>query len=161
MIAELGGWIAQDSGDHDQALVCTTRALSYAQAAGNPGLEAMILMRWANVVARPDPQVSATLSQRAEELASRLPTSRLHAAIARQRASVAALMGDRPLFRDQIDRARDYAGTPVAPGELAGYADIAYVASEQAEGLLILGYPEIAAETLDGHVQHVGPRPGA
>lgn len=87
MIAELGGWIAQDSGDLNQALVCTTRALSYSQAAGNPGLEAMILMRWANVVTASDPRVSATLSRRAEEIADRLPLGRLHATIARQRAS--------------------------------------------------------------------------
>jgi hypothetical protein len=117
----------------------------------------MVLMRWANVVAASDPRVSGTLSQRAEELASRLPPGRLHAAIARQRASVAALLGDRPLFRDQIDRARDYAGSPMAQGELAGYADTAYVASEQAEGLLILREPEIAAETLAGHVQTWAP----
>src|SRR5579884_3258094 len=93
MIAELGGWIAQDSGDLDQALVSTTRALTYAQAAESAGLEAMILMRWANVVAGSDPRVSATLSRRADELAQRLPAGRLHAAIARQRASAAALVG--------------------------------------------------------------------
>jgi transcriptional regulator with XRE-family HTH domain len=157
MIAELGGWIAQDSGDLDQALICTTRALTYAQAAGKPGLEAMILMRWANVVAMSDPRAGDTLSQRAEELASRLPPSRLHAAIARQRASIAALFGDRPVFRDQIARARDYAGSPLSQDELAGYADTAYVASEQAEGLLTLGEPDIAAETLTGHVQTWAP----
>lgn len=157
MIAELGGWIAQDSGDLNQALICTTRALTYAQAADNPGLEAMVLMRWANVVAASDPRVSATLSQRAEELAGHLPPGRLHAAIARQRASVAALVGDRPLFRDQIDRARAYANSPVAQGELAAYADTAYVASEQADGLMILGEPESAAETLAEHVQTWAP----
>ena len=152
MIAELGGWIAQDSGDVNQALVCTTRALSYAQAAGDPGLEAMILMRWANVVAVSDPWGSAMLSQRAEEVAGSLPSGRLHAAIARQRASVAALVGNRPLFRDQIERARDYADLPVAESELAGYADTAYVASEEADGLLTLGEPEIAAEALASRV---------
>ena len=157
MIAELGGWIAQDSGDFDQALICTTRAHTHAQAADNPSLEAMILMRWANVVASSDPQVSATLSHRAEQLASGAPPGRLHAAIARQRASVAALLGDRRLFQDQIDRARDYAASPVARGELAAYADAAYVASEQAEGLLTLGEPEIAAETLAAHVQKWAP----
>jgi transcriptional regulator with XRE-family HTH domain len=157
MIAELGGWIAQDTGDIDQALICTTRAHAHAQAAGNPGLEAMILMRWANVVAATDPRASATLSQRAEELASRLPPSRLHAAIARQRASVAALLDDRLLFRDQIDRAGDYAGAPVAQGELAPYADTAYIASEQAEGRLVLGEPEVAVEALARHVQAWAP----
>lgn len=157
MIAELGGWIAQDSGDIDQALICTTRAHAHAQAAGNRRLEAMILMRWANVVTASDPRASASLSRRAEELASRLPPSRLHAAIARQRASVAALLDDPVLFRDQIHRACDYAGTPVTQGELAPYADTAYVASEQAEGLLILGEPEVAAETLSGHVQAWAP----
>lgn len=157
MIAELGGWIAQDSGNFDQALVCTTRAISYAQAAGNLGLEAMILMRWANVITASDPRASATLSQRAEEHAAQLPPGRLHAAISRQRAAVAALTGDRQLFRAQIDRAQEFAGSPIARGELAGYADAAYVASEHAEGLLILGEPELAAETLAGHVSTWAP----
>ena len=157
LIAELGGWIAQDSGDVDQALVCTTRAHAYAQAAGSPRLEAMVLMRWANVVATSDPRTSATLGRRAEELTRRLPPSRLHAAIARQQASVAALLDDRVLFRDQIHRARDYAGAPAAIGELAPYADNAYIASEHAEGLMILGEPEVAAETLAGHVRAWAP----
>lgn len=151
MIAELGGWIAQDSGDIDQALVCTTRAHPHAQAAGTTRLEAMVLMRWANVVASADPRASAGLSRRAEELASRLAPSRLHAAIARQRASVAAVLDDRALFHAQIERARDFAAAPVTPGELTPYADIAYIASEHAEGLLILGQPEAAAETLADH----------
>jgi transcriptional regulator with XRE-family HTH domain len=157
MIAELGGWIAQDSGDTDQALVCTTRAHAHAQAAANPRLEAMIVMRWANVVASSDPRASASLSRRAEELASRLLASRLHAAIARQRACVAALLDDRKLFHEQIERAIDFAATPVVPGELAPYADVAYIASEHAEGLLVLGEPEGAADALAGHVLRWAP----
>jgi transcriptional regulator with XRE-family HTH domain len=152
MIAELGGWIAQDSGDVDQALVCTSRAYAHAQAAENPRLEAMILMRWANVVASWDPRMSATLSQRADQLASALPPSRLHAAIARQRANVAAVLGDRAMFDAQVERARDYAAAPVTEGELTPYADRAYIASEQADGLLVLAEPERAAATLAEHV---------
>jgi len=66
---------------------------------------------------------------------------------------VAALLGDWALFRDQIDRAGHYASTPMTLGELTGYADTAYIASEHAEGLLVLGEPEIAAETRAGHIQ--------
>ena len=157
MIAELGGWIAQDSGDIDQALLCTSRAHTHAQAAHNPRLEAMILMRWANVVTSSDPRTSATLSQRAETLASALPPSRLHAAIARQRANVAAVLSDRAMFEDQVDRARDHATIPATDGELAPYADIAYVASEHANGLLVLGDPDGAAATLAEHVQTWAP----
>jgi hypothetical protein len=61
------------------------------------------------------------------------------------------------LFRDQIHRACDYAAAPAAKGELAPYADDAYIASEHAEGLMILGEPEVAAETLAGHVQAWAP----
>lgn len=50
LIAELGGWIAQDSGDTEAAHVSTSRAHAYARAAKNPAVEAMVLMRWANVV---------------------------------------------------------------------------------------------------------------
>jgi hypothetical protein len=112
----------------------------------------MILMRWANVVASSDPRTSATLSQRADQLASPLPPSRLHAAIARQRANVAAVLGDRAMFDAQVERARDYAATPVTDGELTPYADRAYVASEQADGLLVLAEPERAAAILAEHV---------
>jgi hypothetical protein len=117
----------------------------------------MILMRWANVVASSDPRASATLSRRAEDLASRLPASRLHAAIARQRASVAAVLDDRKLFHQQIERASDFAAAPVMPGELAPYADVAYIASEHAEGLLVLGEPEGAADALADHVLKWAP----
>jgi hypothetical protein len=43
-IAEVGGWIAQDSGDYATAARLTTRAADHLRAA-EPALRAMILMR--------------------------------------------------------------------------------------------------------------------
>jgi len=129
----------------------------HAQAADNPHLEAMILMRWANVLAPSDPRASATLSERAERLERTSPPSRLHAAIARQRAAVAAVLGDRATFDNQVKRARDYASAPVNSGDFAPYADLAYVASEEANGLLVLDEPESAAATLAGHINNWAP----
>src|SRR5436190_1619327 len=80
--------------------------------------------------------------------------SRLHAAIARQRAAVAAVLGDRTTFERQVRRARDYATAPVSSGDLAPYADLAYVASEEANGLLVFDEPESAAATLAGHIDN-------
>ena len=157
MIAELGGWIAQDSGDTAGALSCTTRAHLHAQAAHNPHLEAMILMRWANVVAASDPRTSATLSARAEKLESTSQPNRLHAAIARQKGAAAAVLGDRKTFESEIKRAHDYATIPAISGDLAPYADPAYIASEEAEGLLVLGEPGSAAATLAGYIESWAP----
>jgi transcriptional regulator with XRE-family HTH domain len=157
MIAELGGWIAQDSGDTAGALSCTVRAHVHAQGANNPHLEAMVLMRWANVVAASDPRTSATLSARAEQLASTSAPNRLHAAIARQRGAAAAVLGDRATFEDQIERAHECATIPVTAGDFAPYADPAYVASEEADCLLVLGEPESAREALAGHINEWAP----
>jgi len=157
MIAELGGWIAQDSGDTAGALSCTTRAHMHAQAANNPHLEAMILMRWANVVAASDPRTSSTLSARAESLECTSPPNRLQAAIARQKGIAAAVLGDRNTFETEIRRAHEYATLPAMAGDLAPYADPAYIASEEADALLLLGEPESAAATLAGHIESWAP----
>ncbi|MGH2557256.1 MAG: helix-turn-helix domain-containing protein [Actinomycetota bacterium] len=157
LIAELGGWIAQDSGDTAGALGCTTRAHMHAQAADNPHLGAMILMRWANVVAASDPRTCVTLSARAESLERTSPPSRLQAAIARQKGAAAAALGDRRTFEREIKRARDFATIPATVGDLAPYADPAYIASEEADALLLLGEAGSAAATLAGHIERWAP----
>jgi hypothetical protein len=153
LIAELGGWIAQDSGDTDRAYVCTSRAHAHAQAAQDPAIEAMVLMRWANILTPADPRGGGTLAERADEVAQSLPPSRLHATIARQRANAAALLGDRRAFNDHAAGAAEYAQADVHDDELTPYADQAYVASETAAGLLLLEEAELAAATLSDHIQ--------
>jgi hypothetical protein len=152
LIAELGGWIAQDSGDTDQAYVCTSRAHAYAQAAQDPAIEAMVLMRWANIVTAVDPRGGTMLAEQADEVAQALPRSRLHATIARQRANAAAVLGDRRAFDDHVARAAAYAQADAHEDELTPYADCAYIASETAAGLLLLEQPEPAVAALSDHI---------
>lgn len=152
LIAELGGWIAQDSGDAERAEVSTSRAYGYAQAARKSELEAMVLMRRANIVTPGDPRGGATLAERAQDVARTVAPGRLHAAIARQRANAAALVGDRKTFETETARAADHARAQSNVDDLTPYADSAYVASETAAGLIVLGEPERAVSALTEYV---------
>ncbi len=157
LVAELGGWIAQDSGDAERAEVSTSRAYGYAQAARKPELEAMVLMRWANIVTPGDPQGGAILAERADEAARAVAPGRLHAAIARQRANAAALLGDRKTFETEAARAADHARAESTLVDLTPYADSAYVASETAAGLIVLDEPERAVSALADYVASWAP----
>lgn len=150
LIAELGGWIAQDGGDLDRALALTSRA--YAQVAGDRPIEAMVLMRWANLETARDPALAAELAQRAADVASELPPGRLHASIARQQAHAAAALADRTGFERHAALAADHATAPAGDDELTTYATPPYIASETAAGLLVLDRPAEAADVLAEHL---------
>ena len=60
-IAEVGGWIARDSGDYITAARLTIRAADHLRAA-EPALRAMILMRRSNIVVREDPGLAVDLA---------------------------------------------------------------------------------------------------
>jgi hypothetical protein len=66
-IAELGGWIAQDSGDPIKAEQLTVRAEDHLRAA-DPALRAMIWMRRSNIQLRTDPQLAIELAADAARL---------------------------------------------------------------------------------------------
>ena len=106
-------------------------------------------MRWANLVAPGDHQLGATLIERAAAIADELPPSRLHAAIARQRAHVAAVAGDHRSFSRYARAAADYSH---ATDGLTPYATPAYVASETAASLLVLERPAEAVQVLAEHI---------
>ena len=157
LIAELGGWIAQESGHGDEALTLTCRAHHYAQGTGDPDIEAMVLMRWANIVTGADPRFAAELLDRATSKAPRRRRLRLRAAIARQQAHTASLVGDTDGFAQYAAEAAEHAQAPAGDSELAPYADSAYVASETAAGLLVLERPEEAAAILGEHLSEWVP----
>jgi hypothetical protein len=60
-IAEVAGWIAQDSGDRTNAERFTRRAEDYLRAAG-PELRALVLMRRSNIVMPDDPDLAVELA---------------------------------------------------------------------------------------------------
>jgi transcriptional regulator with XRE-family HTH domain len=150
-IAELGGWLAQDSGDLTTAERLTGRAEDYARP-GDPAIRALILMRRSNVTFRRDPHLACDLAAEAARVLPKRGHERLAASIARQHAIAALAAKDAKAYTRHITRAGDFAQAPLAVGDLAPYADPGYVASEHASGLLVLGQPEQAADLLRTHV---------
>ena len=79
-IAELGGWIAQDSGDPIKADQLTVRAEDHLRAA-DPALRAMIWMRRSNIQLRSDPELAVELAADAARLIDGLSVGRLQRAL--------------------------------------------------------------------------------
>lgn len=152
LVAELGGWIAQDLGNIDEARSLTNLAQIYAEVCDDPAIQAMVLMRRANIETVGDPHLAATLCRRAEAAARSITPGRLHATIARQQAHAAAAMADHDSFVRYAAQAADYSQADADDSLLTPYADRAYIASETAAGLLVLEQPEQAAALLAGHI---------
>lgn len=112
----------------------------------------MILMRRSNIVMRQDPDLAIELAADAAAMAQTLPSSRLHASIARQQALAALAARDHQAFAEHAFYAADLAQADAIDGDLAAYATAGYVVSETATGLLILGRAEHAADQLRAHI---------
>lgn len=153
LVAELGGWIAQDSGDPETALSLTREADAYARNA-DPFVRAMIFMRHANIVTRRDPALAADLAADAADLITGLTAGRLPAAITRQQAIAALAMGDHNAFREHAGYAAELAQAEPLDDDLASYATPAYVASEVVPGLIMTGQADQAVQLLTPHLDH-------
>ncbi|MFV8230237.1 hypothetical protein [Mycolicibacterium fortuitum] len=149
-IAELGGWIAQDSGDALKALELTTRAEDHLRSA-DPSLQATILMRRSNIVLQSDPGLAVELADAAGGLISGISVGRLAASIARQQALAAAADRDRQTFTRLSAHAIHIAQTEPIADDHAIYASPAYVAGEIASGLMMFGDAASALELLREH----------
>ena len=149
-IAEVGGWIAQDSGDHITAARLTIRAADHLRAA-EPALRAMILMRRSNIVVREDPELAVDLAANAAQLIEGQSVGRLAASITRQQALAALANHDHVAFREHAAHALDLADINPVPDDHAVYASGAYVAAEIASGYLATGHADKAAELLLAH----------
>jgi tetratricopeptide (TPR) repeat protein len=150
-IAELGGWIAQDSGDPVKADQLTRRAEDHLRAAADPVLRAMIAMRRSNILLMGDPTLAVDLAGEAAQLIDGRSVGRLRASIARQQALAAMADHDRASFVHHAARALDVAQTEPVADDHAVYATRAYVASEIALGFNSFGEPEKALELLLEH----------
>lgn len=152
LIAELGGWIAQDSGDYPTAERLTARASDNAIASDAP-LRAMILMRRSNILQRRDHDMAMEMACAAASLIGSRPSSRLHASIARQQALAALACNEPAAFHRYADQAADLAHAAPGDDPLASYASPAYVSTEAAYGLLRLGKTTEVIESLTEHVR--------
>jgi hypothetical protein len=149
-IAELGGWIAQDSGDRLKALELTTRAEDHLRCTG-PALRAVVLMRRSNIVLQSDPTLAVELANEAARLVSGIAVGRLAASIARQQALAGAANHDAKGFARSALRALDIAHVEPLADDHAIYASPAYVAAEVALGLLMFGEAGQALDVLREH----------
>lgn len=149
-IAEVAGWIAQDVGDHDAAEKLTNTAALHLRTAG-PELNAMILMRQSNILARSDPNLAATLAADAAELIDGRDVGRLAASIARQQALAELANGNERGFHLHAAAALELGDLEPHPHDHAIYAHGAYVASEIAAGYLRIGRLDQAAALLAEH----------
>lgn len=150
-IAEVAGWIAQDSGDLTNAERFTLLADDYLRAAG-PELRALVLMRRSNIVIARDPVLAVELATEAAELVEDRQVGRLAASIARQQALAAQASRDQALFERYTGHALDLADVEPAPDDHAIYATSAYVASETATGYLYFEQPDRALALLQAHL---------
>jgi hypothetical protein len=155
-IAELGGWIAQDSGDPVKALELTTRAEDHLRSA-EPTLRAMVLMRRSNIVLQSDPGLATDLADDAARLISGESAGRLAASVARQQALAAAANRDEQSFVGHVTRALDIAQIEPVADDHAIYASRAYVAAEVAAGLIAFRRAGEALELLREHRLAQGP----
>jgi hypothetical protein len=135
-IAELGGWIAQDSGDPLKALELTTRADDHLRSAG-PALQAVVRMRRSNILLQSDPDLAVELADEAAQLVNGIAVGRLAGSIARQQALAAAANHDVQSFARSAARALDIAYVEPVPDDHAIYASPAYVAAEVALGFMM------------------------
>jgi hypothetical protein len=146
-IAELGGWIAQDSGDFTKADQLTRRAEDHARTA-DPVLQALVAMRRSNIELARDPGLAVDLADHAAELVDGRSVGRLLASIARQQALAAIATSDRSSFVEHATRALDVAQVEPVADDHAVYATRAYVAAEIAPGFIALNQPERALDLL-------------
>jgi hypothetical protein len=146
-IAELGGWIAQDSGDPIKAEQLTVRAQDHLRTA-DPALRAMIWMRRSNIQLRSDPELAVELAADAARLIDGLSVGRLAASIARQRALAAIANHNRSSFIEHAAYALEIAQTEPVTDDHAIYATQAYVAAEIASGLIAVDQPAKALALL-------------
>lgn len=149
-IAELGGWIAQDSGDPVRALELTTRAADHLRSA-DPTLQAMVLMRRSNIVLQSDPDLAVELADDAARRIKGISVGRLAASIARQQVLAAATIRDEQSFHRHAARALDIAWIEPIADDHAVYASRAYVAAEVAFGLMVFRHAGKALELLREH----------
>jgi hypothetical protein len=149
-IAELGGWIAQDSGDPAKADVLTRRAEDHLRGADSV-LRAMVAMRRSNILLTSDPALAVELAAEGAQLIGGCCVGRLQASIARQQALAALADHDRPSFMYHAAHALDVAHTEPLADDHAVYATRAYVASEVALGFMGFGQPAKALELLLEH----------
>jgi transcriptional regulator with XRE-family HTH domain len=144
---EFLGWLMQDAGRHDAAMVNTARAQDLAVELRDPILSAYVLMRRSNIASdADDPGLAVALTEAALTDSAALPPKVL-ALVLRQQANAHAGLGDDVAAASSIDRAFDVVARQDSDGSaLAAYCTEPYVAMEAGTSWLTLGQHDRALE---------------
>ncbi|GLW35629.1 helix-turn-helix domain-containing protein [Actinoplanes regularis] len=158
---EFAGWLHQDLGATTAARYWSDRASGWAQAAGDYGMVAYLMIRKSNI---------ALLDNDAREVielaaaARKVPGAtnpRLHALAAQQQARGWALYGDATRFQQQIEDAgsllREYPADhdPAAPVYLHQYS-LDVLEEQSAGGYKACGQAAVAVRILEDKIKAVG-----
>ncbi len=147
--SELLGWLHQDTGDSQSAMLWTNRALDYASELDDPSLSAYIFQRRSNIAAEAGQAGYAVgLANAALKQAQKLPPD-VRAVALRTRAYSEALLGHADESERALDDARDLADLGPDPDGLAPYCSVSYIDMEAAVCALQLQRPEEAVRTLE------------
>ncbi|MFF1563799.1 hypothetical protein ACFVY1_09765 [Streptomyces sp. NPDC058293] len=148
--AEFLGWLYQDSGDSQEAMLWTNRALDYAYELDDPTLSAYVFQRRANIATEAGfAGYAQGLVNAALNYSGRIP-SQIEAVALRARANAHAALGNVSETARALEEARTFADR--APGEddgLAPYVSVAYIDMEAANCAIALEQPEDAVRTLE------------
>ncbi|MEV4937977.1 helix-turn-helix transcriptional regulator [Streptomyces zaomyceticus] len=156
--AEFTGWMAQEAGDSDAALVWTDEAVELARAGGDPHLGSYALVRRALVTMYGgDAAGTVALARRAQS--SELP-SRIRGLAAQREAQGHALVGNEVDCLRSLDRARELLADDALNGAepVIGTSHVSDPAAMSTGWCLYdLGRPKVAAEVLDRECRRLPP----
>ncbi|MFB7104034.1 helix-turn-helix domain-containing protein [Streptomyces hydrogenans] len=156
--AEFTGWMAQEAGDSDAALVWTGEAAELARAGGDPHLGSYALVRRALVTMYGgDAAGTVALARRAQS--NELP-SRIRGLAAQREAQGHALVGNEVDCLRSLDRARELLADDALNGAepVIGTSHVSDPAAMSTGWCLYdLGRPKVAAEVLDRECRRLPP----
>ncbi|MEV4649012.1 hypothetical protein [Saccharopolyspora sp. NPDC049357] len=147
--AELGGWLAQDTGDAAAAAAWSSKAADLAALSGKVELTSYVAMRRSNVATDAGkPHDGLLLADGALVHEDRLPAD-LQALAYRQHAHAHALLGDELRAGRAIDLALETAVHGTDASGIAPYCGVSYLQSEGASAWVQLGRPDRAVVLLE------------
>ena len=145
---EFLGWLHQDAGHLDRAMVCTDRARDLALEVDAPDLTSYLLMRKSNIASDAgNHPLALRLADAALNGSDLLPPGVRGAAL-RQKANALAGLGEVARCREVIDEALTAVDRQDVAGSLAPYCTTSYVAMEASTCWLQLNQPERALDVL-------------
>jgi tetratricopeptide (TPR) repeat protein len=145
--AEFTGWLLQDSGDPKQALDATTRAIDYANLAGDAELAAYSTMRRSNILSTLGQHQLAASTARSAFTGAMTHSESLIPVCLRQQALSFAGLKDEAGTREAIDQALALSTAAMdVEAQLSPYCTTSYLQMEAALCLLTLRQPAAAEE---------------